>query len=319
MALGEFEIIRRFFSHPPGRNDVLLGVGDDAALIAPPAGRQLVAAMDTLVEGVHFPRGFDAEDVGYRALAVNLSDLAAMGAEPAWALLALTLPTADGPWLERFARGFFELAEQHGVALVGGDTTHGPLTVTVQLLGSIEPGAALLRRGAREGDLIYVSGTLGDAAAGLECLSSRDPARAGLAMELAERFRRPTPRVALGRALRGIASAAIDVSDGLAADLTHILEASGVGASLEVAHLPLSRYLEDYGPREAGWRLALAGGDDYELLFTVPPTRAEALRALDPAFGPLSPLGVIEARPGLRLVGPTGKPYRLASRGYRHF
>lgn len=320
MAPGEFELIGRYFDRRGAAPGVRLGIGDDAAVLEPPAGRALVAALDTLVEGVHFPAGFAPADIGWRALAVNLSDLAAMGAEPLWALLGLTLPRAEPDWLEGFAEGFFELAGAHGVTLVGGDTTRGPLTVTVQLIGAVEPGRALRRAGARPGDLVCVSGTLGDAAAGLAALSQPAPSRRAAAQRLIERFRRPAPRVALGRALRGLASAAIDVSDGFAADLGHLCQASGVGASVDLSRLPLSDALSALHPGERAWPHALGGGDDYELLFTLPPEHAGALPELGAALGvSLSRVGEVEREPGLRLRGREGRPYVLEHAGYRHF
>src|SRR5262245_15993495 len=213
MPLGEFDLIARYFARAPRRADVALGVGDDAALLVAPPGTTLVAALDTLVEGRHFPAGAPAESVGHQALAVNLSDLAAMGADPAWALLSLSLPTSDEAWLGGFARGFHALADAHGVDLVGGDTVRGPLVVTVQALGLVPNGQALRRDGARPGDLLYISGTPGDASGGLELL--RRGGGSSAALELRRRFEYAQPRIALGRALRGVATAAIDVSDGL--------------------------------------------------------------------------------------------------------
>src|SRR5271167_859688 len=236
--LGEFELIRRFFSRRDAaraESGVVLGIGDDAALLELPLGTDLVAAVDTLVAGRHFPEGTDAHSVGHRALAVNLSDLAAMGATPSWATLALTLPGADAHWLERFAAGLFDLAEFHGVALVGGDTTRGPLTVTIQLLGHVPHGTALRRSGARAGDLLAVSGTLGDSGAGLK-FSSMPPAAAATrdVEELIRRFDYPCPRVELGLSARGIATAAMDLSDGLVGDLPKLAQASGLHAHVSV-------------------------------------------------------------------------------------
>lgn len=287
MPLGEFAIIDRFFRDAGlVREDVVLGIGDDGAILRPPAGFDLIAVSDTLVEGVHFPAGAAPRSIGHRALAVNLSDIAAMGAEPAWSLLALTLPRIEESWLAEFTIGFATLAREHGVALVGGDTTRGPLTLGVQVMGFVPEGRGLRRTGGRPGDLLCVSGTPGDAAAGLASLrraagttcDSPDAAE----RQLRARFEYPTPRLALGRALRDVASACIDVSDGLAGDLDKLAVASGCTAVLDLDRLPRSAALQSRvqtGGLSAqdALRLALAGGDDYELAFAVPPARRAAL------------------------------------------
>ncbi len=288
MGLGEFGLIERYFRQPAAagarrRGDVVQGIGDDAALLQVPQGMQLVAALDTLVEGRHFPRGDSPHSIGYRALAVNLSDLAAMGAEPAWFLLALTMPSAQESFLEPFARGMLELAAEHDMALVGGDTTAGPLAVSVQALGLLAAGAGLRRSGGRPGDLLYVSGMPGEAAAGLQLAMGQ--ASVGIPDEahrarLTDRFHYPAPRVALGRALRAAASACIDVSDGLAADAGKLAAASGCAVRIEVGRLPLSAALLAHAGEAGATRLALSGGDDYELCFTVAPERARELEAL---------------------------------------
>jgi thiamine-monophosphate kinase len=316
----EFDLIARYFSRGPvQRADVLLGVGDDCALLEVPAGRQLAVSIDTLVEGTHFARDADPRALGHKALAVNLSDLAAMGAEPAWATLALTLPAADESWLAAFAGGFLALAERHGVQLVGGDTTRGPRSITVQVHGFVEPGRALRRDGARAGDLVYVTGTLGDA--GLALLAQQGLfVGLGVLDGLRERLDRPTPRLAEGRALAGIASAAIDVSDGLAADLGHVCAASGVGATLFLERLPCSAAVRDYVAGTGDWSVPLAAGDDYELCLTVPAARqaeAEALGATLPAG--LHWIGTIERVAGVRLVLPDGGTIDQAPVGYDHF
>ena len=315
MPLGEFDLIERFFSRAGNRRDVLLGVGDDAALLAVPPGRALVAAVDTLVEGRHFLPDAPPESVGHQALAVNLSDLAAMGAEPAWALLSLSLPEADAAWLEPFAAGLYALADRHGVTLVGGDTVRGPRVITVTALGFVEPALALRRSGARPGDLLYVSGWPGEAGAGLEAL------RGGTAPAddaLVRRYRYAEPRLALGRALRGHASAAMDVSDGLYGDLRKLCDASGVGARLELERLPVSGELARRGSRADGERCVLFGGDDYELLFTVPPAAAAVLEAEWSAAPPLHRIGRIEAEPGVRCVR-NGQLEDVGGGGYDHF
>ena len=291
---------------------MLVGVGDDGAVLQVPAGSALVVSTDTLVRDVHFSDDYSPEDIGYKALAVNLSDLAAMAAQPAWASLALTLPRADEGWIADFARGFFDLAEAHGVALVGGDLTRGPLTITVGVYGFAPTGLSLRRNGARPGDEIFVTGTLGDAALALGGLPS--PHRA----YLETRLRRPTPRVAEGLSLRALASSGIDISDGLAADLAHLLTQSGCGATVYLERLPLSpalRALDDPDRRRA---LALAGGDDYELCFTVPPQQRAMLESRWRG-APMTSIGRIEASPGLRWICADGSAYHPPREGYRHF
>ncbi len=320
MALDEFALIARYFTRDAARADVLLGIGDDAALLQPPPGAALVATTDTLIAGVHFPLDTDPQSIGHKALAVNLSDLAAMGATPAWVLLSLTLPEADEPWLASFAQGFFALAERHHIALVGGDTTRGALAVTVQALGRVAPQGALRRDAARVGDLIYVTGTLGDA--GLALLALQDEVKLPRAERdyALTRLNRPEPRVAAGCALAGIAHACIDISDGLAADLGHILAASGVGAQVQVERLPCSAALLTHFDSAGGWVLPLAGGDDYELCFTVPPGRqAEAEQALAAVDTPCTWIGHITARRGLHCLLDDGSEFSPPSAGYRHF
>jgi thiamine-monophosphate kinase len=316
VPLGEFDLIERFFSRDAGRADVLLGVGDDAALLQVPPGQALVAATDTLVEGRHFLADAPPESVGHQALAVNLSDLAAMGAEPAWALLSLSLPDSDAAWLQPFASGLYALAGRHGVALVGGDTVRGPRVVTVTALGFVEAGQALRRDGARPGEVLYVSGSPGEAAAGLELLQ-RDPA-ADPHDRLVRRYRFAEPRLALGRALRGRASAAMDVSDGLYGDLHKLCAASGVGARLVLEQLPVSEELSRRYSRTDCERFVLFGGDDYELLFTVPADRAAALEAELGQSHALHRIGRIEAAAGLRCER-HGRMEHVTGGGYDHF
>jgi thiamine-monophosphate kinase len=315
----EFDIIRRFFTRQlPDREDVIAGIGDDAALLQVPAGKQLVACLDTLVAGTHFPENTPAAAIGHKALAVNLSDLAAMGAEPAWATLSLTLPAPDYGWLEEFSRGFFELAERHDMVLVGGDTTRGPLSVTVQAHGFIPPGQALRRRGAQAGDRIYVTGTLGDAG-----LALRQEGSAG--GELRSRLDFPEPRIATGLALRGHASAAIDVSDGLLADLGHLLEADNLGASVQLEALPRSgefvaavEQLHDH--QTLFNELPLSAGDDYELCFTVPAAHCSVVEARCAGLpGGCTSIGVIEATAGIRCHLESGAAWQPDREGYRHF
>ncbi|QAU23819.1 thiamine-phosphate kinase [Dyella sp. M7H15-1] len=275
----EFSLIDRIRQRTAqGRDDVCLGIGDDAALLAVPAGQELVVAIDTMVEGVHFPRGTSAADIGWKALAVNLSDLAAMGATPAWALLALTLPNAEPAFIDDLATGFAELAQLYRLALVGGDTTRGALTLSVAAHGFVPPGKALMRSSAQLGDAIFVTGTLGDAAAGL-ALVQQGGHEDACSTYLIDRLNRPTPRVAAGLALRGHAHACIDVSDGLLADLGHICAASELGAEMDVSLLPRSSALLDLFDDTTSRHFALSGGDDYELCFTVPTQHVAIVQA----------------------------------------
>jgi thiamine-monophosphate kinase len=317
VPLGEFEAIARFFSRRTSRSDVVLGVGDDAALLAAHPGEVLVAATDTLVEGRHFLEGTPADAIGHQALAVNLSDLAAMGAEPAWALLALSIPETNATWLVDFAQGLYALADQHRVALVGGDTVRGPLVITVTVLGFVEQAQALRRSGARVGDVLCVSGAPGDAAAGLELLRSGHETF-GSQDGRVQRFLRPTPRLALGRALRGRATAAMDVSDGLLGDLEKLAAASGVGARLELDRLPLPAPMK-HESTAAVERRVLAGGDDYELLFTLPRERMADLDALSRAAGcEVHRIGEMVAAPGVTCVR-GGVVEVVAVQGHDHF
>lgn len=314
---GEFELIARHFARlTPPRADVALGVGDDAALLTPRPGHELVITVDTLVDGVHFFADCPPAALGHKALAVNLSDLAAMGAEPAWALLALTLPRADEAWVAEFARGFGDLARAHGVALVGGDTCRGPLVVSVTAVGQAPTGQALRRAGAQPGDGVYVSGELGAAGLAVRARRGEIALPAALAAHAARRLDWPQPRVALGCALRGLASAAIDVSDGLLADLGHVCAAGGVGARLDLAAMPLpDGALALASPEEL-----LGSGDDYELCFTVPAPREGAVPTLAGQLGPtLTRIGQVEAEPGLRLVDAAGRVHAVAARGHDHF
>ena len=309
------------------RADVRLGIGDDAAVLAPPAGHELVACADTLVAGVHFPVATRARDLGWKALAVNLSDLAAMGATPAWALLALTLPAADPTFVADFADGFAELAAEHRVALVGGDTTRGPLTVTVVAHGFVPPGRELRRGGARAGDLVFVTGTLGDAAAGLRCLDRRDPRAPSLfdaapdAREfLVARLDRPTPRIAAGVALRAFASACIDVSDGLVADLGHVAAGSRAGIEIDALQLPASSALLALFDADERLALQAGGGDDYELAFTVPAARvADMQRDIARIGCGATRIGRVVAGEGVHLLAADGAAIMLRRRGWDHF
>ncbi len=274
--MSEFDLIRRFFAARGGRREstgVTLGIGDDAAVLDVPPDADLVVSVDTLVAGRHFPLATDARSIGHRTLAVNLSDMAAMGALPKWMTLALTLPAADVEWLDSFSNGLFELAEEFEVELVGGDTTRGPLTISLQILGLVPRAAALTRSGARAGDLIVVTGSLGDSGAGLAYYDVPARLRSRAQQELIRRFDYPTPRVAFGMAARGIASAAMDVSDGLAGDLPKLAQASGLAAHVTVERVPLSEALRASTSLEQARDWALGAGDDYELLLCVPPAQ----------------------------------------------
>ncbi len=321
MPLGEFELIAKYFSRgAQGRPDVVLGVGDDAALLRVPEGRELVVAADTVVSGVHFPSGIPPAAIGHRALAVNLSDLAAMGATPAWFTLALTLPRVDEEWLAEFSRGLFELAGRFGMALVGGDTTSGPLAITVQAMGHATPGTSILRSGARSGDDIYLSATTGDAAAGLAVLQGElDIASETARADLIDRFLWPEPRVELGAALVGVASAGIDVSDGLLADLGKLLAASDCGGRLDLDLPPVSPALMQVADPRAALGFAAAGGDDYELCFTAPPGNAAAVERIAAALAiPLTRIGVVESAKGLRCFR-DGREVQVQAGGFDHF
>jgi thiamine-monophosphate kinase len=313
MSLGEFEIISRYFKKPAS-GDVLLGIGDDAAVVSIRSGQRLAVAVDTVVEGIHFPKDTDAADIGYRALAVNLSDLAAMGAVPKWITLSLSLPAVDEQWLERFASGLFELASKFNVQLIGGDTVRGPLVVTVQIAGWVESNRWLTRSGAQVGDLIFVSGCLGDAAGGLAVIQEEKSATQS-AHYLKHRFLRPEPRISLGRELREIASASMDISDGLLTDLDKLCGASGVGAEIDVNRLPLSSQLRDVFDSHRALNLALAGGDDYELLFTAHIADESRLRNFKT---PITQIGKITVGRDVRCVR-NGKTFEPTARGYDHF
>lgn len=326
MSAGEFDLIARIRARVAQREDVVLGIGDDAALVQPPPGRHLVIAMDTLNAGVHFPPETSPADIGWKALAVNLSDLAAMGAEPAWCTLSLSLPHSDPIWLDAFIDGFSELAAQHRVALIGGDTTRGPLSVCVTVHGFVAPDRALRRDAARAGDDLWVTGTLGDAAAALAQWRAAAPGEASsqepdeAARPLRSRLDRPTPRVSTGLRLVGVAHAAIDVSDGLLADLGHVLRASGVGAELDIDALPASpALLAAFGTDERRV-LQSSGGDDYELCFSAPVAVRETLaRFSTDSDTPLTRIGRVIADPELRIVDRDGRPWQAGRTGYDHF
>lgn len=317
MPLSEFEIIARYFSGDrfavADREDISVPIGDDAAVITPEAGKELVVAVDTLIEGVHFPSVMCPYDIGYRALAVNLSDLAAMGARPRWFTLALTMPEVRAEWLDGFSTGLAELAQQSRCALVGGDTTRGPLTISVQVSGEVPSGEALLRTGACAGDVLFVSGYPGTAALGLQHMLAGN-----IDSQAARTFLRPTPRLQLGQGLRRLASAAIDVSDGLLADLGHIVSGSGVGAELDCSLLPDISTLGTMTEAEVQ-ALQLTGGDDYELCFSVPAAKVREVTDLAEACAtPCHQIGHIKAGSGVSLQG-TEIAAAPEATGYKHF
>ncbi len=317
MATSEFRLIESYFEQRRlGRDDVALGIGDDAALLRPQQGMLLVTAVDTLISGVHFPENTSPAAIGHKVLAVNLSDLAAMGAVPAWATLSLSLPEPDETFLRAFSDGFFALAEQFNVELVGGDTVRGPLVLTAQVHGQLAEGEELTRSGARPGDLLFVSGTLGDAAAGLELVQGSGSLDCDGADRLRQRLDYPTPRVALGRALCGLATSCIDISDGLCADLGHLMERSHLGAEIDSSLLPLSTELVAIKGESAARQLALHGGDDYELCFTVPEAKEAELMRLATTFEvTVSRIGEMTNEVGMLRCD--GEP--IACAGYDHF
>lgn len=327
--MGEFELIERYFKRPARR--AVLGVGDDCALLALPAGAQLAVSTDMLVEGHHFFAGVDPRTLGHKALAVNLSDLAACGAEPMSFTLALALPHIDEAWLAAFSQGLFALADSHGCELIGGDTTRGPLNICITVMGSVSAPAgqsqALLRSGARPGDDLYVSGHLGDARLALEALRGNITLPPALLHAARQRLEEPSPRIALGLALRGLASAAMDLSDGLVGDLGHLLKASQVGATLNTETV-LERMAARSHDVWAGAGVShaqalhcvLSGGDDYELLFTAPPSaRSTVLAAAQSSDTPVTCIGRIDAQPGLRLLDATGAPMPHHFASFDHF
>ena len=315
MGAGEFDLIARIRARAGEHAGVVLGIGDDAALLQVPVGRQLVVTADTLNAGVHFPLDTLAADIGWKSLAVNLSDLAAMGATPAWCTLSLSLPQVDSAWVDAFLDGFLTLADLHSVSLVGGDTTRGPLSIAVTAMGLVETGVALRRDGARNGDDVWVTGTLGDAAAALQCLQETR----AVSTALKARLDRPTPRIAAGQRLSGLASSCIDVSDGLLADLAHVCKRSNVGAEIELQWLPAAPELSALqdGLR---WPLQASGGDDYELCFTAAPRNRElVVQALDFAGVAGTRIGRIVSGQGVQAFDVQGKPWNPVRPGYEHF
>lgn len=323
--MNEFELIQQYFQNQTiQRKDVVLGIGDDAAILQIPPQKHLVTTVDTFVENIHFFANTTPEDIAYKALAVNLSDLAAMAAEPAWFTLALTLPTVNKDWLQQFATGLFSLASQYQIQLIGGDTTQGPLSITIQAFGFVEPHQAARRDGAQVGDLIYVTGEVGTAAFALDYLgrgalqyNSKNSAEHANAMQ---KLLRPTPRVKEALAIKSYLHAAIDISDGLAADLNHILASSHVGTTLFLKDLPISPLLFNTKSADETYRLALSGGDDYELCFTISPKDQKNVEHfLSQLNCPFRQIGKIEAELGLRCVQPDGGLFKIEKTGYQHF
>ena len=321
----EFDLIARYFTRKP--KQAAVGVGDDCAIINPSLGMQLAISSDMLVEGRHFFHDVSPYSLGHKALAVNLSDLAACGATPVGFTLALALPRIDEAWLQEFSRGLWALADAHGCELIGGDTTQGPLTICITVFGEVPRGQALLRSGAQVGDDVYVSGTLGDARLALEALQGKIELPPELLAQARQRLEQPTPRVALGTALRGIVSSSIDISDGLAGDLGHILKASGVGARINTkitmtliaacAHISWARGQFD---AKKQLEMVFSGGDDYELAFTAPPATRQAVQtAAQRSQTTVTRIGVIQAEPGLRLVDGFGQPVKAQYASFDHF
>ena len=321
--MSEFDLIQRYFTRPTP--SATLGVGDDAALLRVGEGMELAVSTDMLVSGTHFFPDADPLLLGHKTLAVNISDLAAMGAAPRWATLALSLPSVDEAWLEKFSRGFFALAGQHGVELIGGDTTRGPLNLSVTIMGEVPRAVALCRDGARVGDDIWVSGSLGEAALALAHLQGRMVLPTEMFTACAQRLHQPQPRVALGLALRGVANSAIDVSDGLLADLGHILERSRVGAEIDYAEVPCAPLTPSPSPACGRgelivMRCLLAGGDDYELCFTAAPAQREKIAAISATLAlPLTRIGSITAGNGCTVRAADGGTMQIKEQGYDHF
>ncbi|TMP82045.1 thiamine-phosphate kinase [Pseudoalteromonas phenolica] len=317
----EFELINRFFTgRGITRRDVDLGIGDDCALVTIPEGCQLAVTTDTLVEGVHFFSDISPKALGHRILAVNLSDLAAMGAEPAWISIGLTLPNVDETWLEQFTEGMHDIAEYYNVQLIGGDTTQGPLTITVCAKGIVPKGKALTRSGAKVGDWLYVTGDLGDAALAIEARKQGWELNAEDRSYVQKKFDYPAPQVAAGQVLRGLANSAIDISDGLLADLNHILTHSGVGATIHADKVPVSNALKNLPDEEVRLMLAMAYGDDYQLLFTVPDSNRVAVEKRLAEYG-VTPtcIGQINANAGDVSLLYKDKPWPFPATGFEHF
>ncbi|WP_337880424.1 thiamine-phosphate kinase [Rheinheimera sp.] len=319
--MGEFELIQRCFAQAGRqRADVAIGIGDDGAVLQVREGCDLVVTTDSMIEGTHFFPDVDPRALGHKLVAVNVSDLAAMGAEPCWLSLGLTLPRVDEAWLTAFAEGLSETADYYNCQLIGGDTTKGPLSLTMIAKGQVPKGKALTRAGAKVGDYVYVTGTLGDAALGLQLVQQQVEVSKKHRAHLLQRFHYPTARVALGQALRTIASSAMDISDGLAGDILHILRRSGVGAAIDVSRIPMSQALKDSCSAEQALQLALSGGEDYELLFTVPEIRRSSLEVLVSPYGvPVTCIGRITGVAGKLELKQGEVPLNYLHKGFEHF
>ena len=321
----EFDLIARYFTRPVKK--AALGVGDDCAIINSSPGMQLAISSDMLVEGQHFFSDVSPYSLGHKALAVNLSDLAACGATPVGFTLALALPRVDEAWLQEFSSGLWALADAHGCELLGGDTTQGPLNICITVFGEVPRGRALLRSGAQVDDDIYVSGMLGDARLALDALQGKIELPREILAQARQRLELPTPRVALGTALRGVATSSIDISDGLVGDLGHILKASGVGAQIDtditmnlIAACTRIDWIKGQFNAEKQLQMVLSGGDDYELAFTCPPTARQAVQAVSVSSQtPVTRIGVIQSQPGLRLVNGRGQPVDGQFASFNHF
>ena len=321
MVLSEFALIKKYFQNlTDDDSSVQCGIGDDAAVIQIPHNMEIVLSIDTLLEETHFPADTLPSDIAYKALAVNLSDMAAMGAVPKWVLLSISLPESDEVWLEQFASGFLELAKQHSLSLVGGDTSRGPLSITIQIQGLVPTGKALKRNGAQQGDLIYVSGTLGDAGVGLDIIQQK--------LVIADEYKkffitclnRPEISIDAGLHLRDVASSAIDISDGLISDLGHILEASHVGAEIEMEKIPLSEEMQQCIDKMVAWNYALTSGDDYKLCFTAPAEQHDLIiNTFEGINIPVSCIGKVAGETGLRCKDPEGTYFEPTGSSYTHF
>lgn len=318
--MSEFELINQYFKTASiHREDVVLGIGDDCALLSPPPGKHLAVSTDTLISGVHFPKNTKPEDIGYKSLAVNLSDLAAMGAEPAWVSLAISLPEADHQWIASFMAGFTELASLYNVSLIGGDTTRGPLSVTMTVTGFVSAQSALKRSTAKTGDTIFVTGTLGDARLALDILLNNEPVHPSFEFCL-NRLNRPQARVEAGLALSAFQVAAIDLSDGLLADLGHICKASGTGAIIYLDKLPLSKQLKGYYQLQPNWQTILTAGDDYELCFSCAKSKVEDIMAEFKSRNiPLTCIGEMTGEGDIQCLLPDGSQLKVKQKGYNHF
>ncbi|MFT5132150.1 MAG: thiamine-monophosphate kinase [Gammaproteobacteria bacterium] len=320
MPIREFDLIDRYFSElTPVNTNVACGIGDDAAVLDVPDHQDLLVSVDTLVNGVHFFSNTTSYDVGYKSLAVNISDIAAMGGLPRWATLALTLPEIEEDWLAGFANGFADIALKYGISLIGGDTTRGPLSITVQIMGTVDTGQGLLRSGAKPGDLIYVSGYLGTAGLAYKALA-KNPVDDSIPAHCLERLHRPEPRVDLGQHLRNLATALIDVSDGLAADLNHLLSSSGVAAEVQLEKLPVCKELESLADVNTIWQIALAAGDDYELCFTIAADQKMELEKRTKNLSyPVTCIGEITSGEGISWIEENGQALTLKLDAYEHF